>query len=141
MYLTSLGCQLILAYNWARPAVLAAGKDRGGMFLFLLFFHFHSFSCLPYPSLSSPLLPLLSLFSLSLGDDTEADVSLNPISVNQLLRQKHLQTDFDLVAACDLDCVPLDWSLVVKRACRFCSDSMLQIHVWGLADLDGLLNL
>ena len=24
------GVQLILAYSWARPAVLAAGKDRGG---------------------------------------------------------------------------------------------------------------
>ena len=33
--------QLILAYSWARPAILAAGKDRGGMFLFLLFLHFH----------------------------------------------------------------------------------------------------
>ena len=31
------GIQLILVYNWARPAILAAGKDRGGMFLFLLF--------------------------------------------------------------------------------------------------------
>ena len=31
------GAQLILAYSWARPAILVAGKDRGGMFLFLLF--------------------------------------------------------------------------------------------------------
>ena len=36
--------QLRLANSWARPAILAAGKDRGGMFLFLLFLHFHSFS-------------------------------------------------------------------------------------------------
>ena len=36
------GVQLILAYSWARPAVLAAGKGRGGMFLlFLLFLHCH----------------------------------------------------------------------------------------------------
>ena len=28
-----LGAQLILAYSWARPAVLAAGKGRGGMLL------------------------------------------------------------------------------------------------------------
>ena len=34
--------QLILAYNWARPAILVADKGRGGMFLFLLFLHFHS---------------------------------------------------------------------------------------------------
>ena len=57
------GVQLILAYNWARPAILVVGKGRGGMFLFLLF--------LFLPSLSSPLLSLLSLFSLSLGDDTK----------------------------------------------------------------------
>ena len=27
------GIQLRLAYSWARPAILAAGKDSGGMFL------------------------------------------------------------------------------------------------------------
>ena len=69
MYLTSPGrptdidLQLGKAYT-----ILAAGKGRGGMFLFLLFLHCHSLSFLPYPSLSSP---LLSLFSLSLGDDTK----------------------------------------------------------------------
>ena len=26
------GVQLILAYSWARPAILVAGKGRGGMF-------------------------------------------------------------------------------------------------------------
>ena len=77
------GVQLILTCSWARPAILAAVKGRGGMFLFLLFLHCHSFSFLPYPSLSSP---LLSLFSLSLGDDTKwrtwVDVSLNPNTIN-----------------------------------------------------------
>ena len=38
------GVQLILAYSWARPAILVAGKGREGMFLFLLFLHFHSCS-------------------------------------------------------------------------------------------------
>ena len=38
------GIQLILAYSWARPAILVAGKSRRGMFLFLLFLHFHSCS-------------------------------------------------------------------------------------------------
>ena len=38
------GVQLILAYNWARPALLVAGKGRRIFFLFLLFLHFHSFS-------------------------------------------------------------------------------------------------
>ena len=27
------GVQLILAYNWARPAILVVGNGRGGMFL------------------------------------------------------------------------------------------------------------
>ena len=44
------GVQLILAYSWARPAILVAGKGREVMFLFLLFLHFHScFSCFPVP--------------------------------------------------------------------------------------------
>ena len=38
------GVQLILAYSWARPAILVAGKGREVMFLFLLFLHFHSCS-------------------------------------------------------------------------------------------------
>ena len=41
------GVKLILAYRWAKPAILAAGKVRGGMFLFLLFLHFNSFSSSP----------------------------------------------------------------------------------------------
>ena len=49
------GVQLILAYSWARPAILVAGKGRGGMFLFLLFLHFHSCSSF-FP------LPLFHLF-------------------------------------------------------------------------------
>ena len=61
------------ASNWhivGHPAILVAGKGRGGMFLFLLFLHFHSCSTF-VPFLSSPVLSLLSLFSLSLGDDTK----------------------------------------------------------------------
>ena len=80
------GVQLILACSWARLAILVAGWGRGGMFLFLLFLYFHSCSFFfpvpllnllyylffhPCPSLKSPLLSLLSLFSLSLGDDTK----------------------------------------------------------------------
>ena len=80
------GVQLILAYSYARPAILAAGKGREGIFLFLLFLHFHSFSFLPCPSLSSPLLSLLFIFSLSVGDNTKwptrLNVSLNPNSIN-----------------------------------------------------------
>ena len=31
------GVQLILAYSWARPAILVVGKGRGGMFLARLY--------------------------------------------------------------------------------------------------------
>ena len=34
-FLRHRGVQLKLAYSWARPAILVAGKGRGGMFLFL----------------------------------------------------------------------------------------------------------
>ena len=61
------GVQLILVSSWARPAILVAGKGRGVIssvsslsFLFLF---------LICPSHSSSQLSLLSLFSLSLGDD------------------------------------------------------------------------
>ena len=59
------GVQLIFAYSWAWPAILAEGKSRGGMFLLLLFLHFHSFSFLPRPSLSSPLLSPIHLLPFS----------------------------------------------------------------------------
>ena len=60
-------------------------KGRGGMHLFLLFLHSHSCSSFFPVPLSSPLLSLLYLFSLSLGDDTKyptrVDVSLNPNTI------------------------------------------------------------
>ena len=64
------GVQLILAYRWAKSAILVAGKGRGGMFLFLLFLHLHSF---PLSSLSLSFISptISSLFSLSLGDKTK----------------------------------------------------------------------
>ena len=66
------GVQLILAYSWARPAILVVGKGRGGMFLFLLFLHFHSCSSFfPVPLFHLLYSLFLSLFSLSLGDDTK----------------------------------------------------------------------
>ena len=45
------GVQLILAYSWATPAIIVAGKGRRGMFLFLLCLHFHSCSSF-FPVLS-----------------------------------------------------------------------------------------
>ena len=83
---TGTGLQL------GKATFLAAGKGRREMFLLLLF---NSFSFLPWPSLSSPLLSLLSFFSLSVGDDTKrptrVDVSLNPNSVNQSIHMMRPQ--------------------------------------------------
>ena len=65
----------MLIYSWARPAVLATGKGRGGM-LFLLFLHFLSFPFislfLPYSSLSSPFYHFY-LFSPFLWETTQND--------------------------------------------------------------------
>ena len=63
------GIQLVLFYSWARPAILVAGKGREGMFLFLLFLHFHSYYSL-CPSLIS------SVFYLWV------DMWLNPNTIN-----------------------------------------------------------
>ena len=41
------GVQLILAYSWARPAVLVAGKGRGEYFYFACFLTFIHFSLSP----------------------------------------------------------------------------------------------
>ena len=60
------GVQLIRAYSWARPAVLVAGKGRGGMFLFLLFLTF-----IPVP---------LSSLSLSFISSTISSISFLPFS-------------------------------------------------------------
>ena len=89
------GVQLMLASSWARPAILVADRVWGGMFLFL-FLHFY------YCSSFSPVLifhlSLLSLFSLSPGDDTKwpirVDVSLNPNTINQITEYRVLQTGF-----------------------------------------------
>ena len=62
--------QLILAYSWERPAILVAGKGRGGVFISSVSSLSFQFIFLPCSSLSS-LLFLLSIFSLALGDDTK----------------------------------------------------------------------
>ena len=54
VYLSSLGVQLILASIWARPAILVAGKGRGGIFYFFCFLF------LPCPYLLSPTISSVS---------------------------------------------------------------------------------
>ena len=67
------GVQLILAYSWARPAILVVGKGRGRMFLFLLFLHFHSCSSFFPVPLFHLLYSLFYLFSPFLWETTQND--------------------------------------------------------------------
>ena len=67
------GVQLILAYSWARPAILVVGKGRGGMFLFLLFLHFNSCSSFFPVPLFHLLYSLFYLFSPFLWETTQND--------------------------------------------------------------------
>ena len=75
------GVQLILAYSWARPAILVVGKGRGGMFLFLLFLHFHSCSSFFLFLLFHTFIPVppSSLF-LSFISSTISSITLLPFS-------------------------------------------------------------
>ena len=95
------GVQLILAYSWARPAILAAGvRVEGGMFLFFLFLHFCSFSflpCLPLSFMSSTI-SSISLLPFSGRGPTRIDVSLNPYTINQSkLSDKYICIQSNLV--------------------------------------------
>ena len=79
------GVQLILACSWARPVTLVAGKGRvGNVFILSVSLLKFLFLFLPCPSLSPP---LLSLFSLSLGDNTKLptriDMLLNPNTIKK----------------------------------------------------------
>ena len=67
------GVQLILAYSWARPAILVAGKGREVMFLFLLVLHFHSCSSFFPVPLSHLFCYLFCLFSPFLLETTQND--------------------------------------------------------------------
>ena len=67
------GVQLILAYNWARPVTLVAGKGRGGMLYFFCFFTF--------------ILVRLSYLSLSFISSTISSISFLPFS-----RRRHKMT-------------------------------------------------
>ena len=67
------GVQLILAYSWARPAILVVGKGRGGMFLFLLFLYFLSCSSFFPVPLFHLLYSLFYLFSPFLWETTQND--------------------------------------------------------------------
>ena len=72
---------------WQGLLSLQQVRVEGECFYFFCLLLSFIYLVLTCPSLSSPLLSLLSLFSLSLGDDTKwptrVDVSLNPNTINQ----------------------------------------------------------
>ena len=85
------GVQLILAYSWARPAVLVAGKGRGECFYFLSFFTFILF---PLSSLAlSFVYSTIFFFSfLPLSErqhkmTQRVDTPLNPNTISQSNKQ------------------------------------------------------
>ena len=63
------GIQLILAYSWAKPAILVAGKGKGGMFFYFCFFTF-----IPVP---------VSSLSVSFISSTISSFSFLPFSWRQ----------------------------------------------------------
>ena len=65
MYLVSLGRPTDIGLQLGKACYHSTGVGRGGCFYFFCFFTFINFPLL-CPSLSSPLLSLLSLFFLSL---------------------------------------------------------------------------
>ena len=68
----------------ARPAILIAGKGRGGMFLFLLFLRLHSCSSFFPVPLFHLLYYLFYLISPFLFSPSRVDVSLNPNTVKNM---------------------------------------------------------
>ena len=79
--------QLILAYSWARPSILIAGKGKGGMFISSVFFLLYSYSSFFPVALIHLLYYLFCLFSPILWEtiqnDPQEDVSLNSNAINQ----------------------------------------------------------
>ena len=87
MYLTSPGCPTDIGLQWARLAILVTGKGRGGMFLFLLFLHFHSCSSFFSVSVFQLFYYLFCLFSPFFWEmtqnDPQVDVLLNRNTISQ----------------------------------------------------------
>ena len=117
------GIQLILAYSWARPAILVAGMDRGGMFYFFCFFTF--------------ILVLLSCLSLSLISSTISFISLLPFSGRQHRTTRNYHKGWcvikDICEKYFLHCKPLKtlhifsfiyWLTIFKiKMIRYCAKS------------------
>ena len=73
VYLTSPGRPTDIGLQLGKAAILVVGKGRGGMFLFLLFLHFHSCSSFFPVPLFHLLYSLFYLFSPFLWETTQND--------------------------------------------------------------------
>ena len=111
------GVQLILASSWARPAIFVAGKDRGGIFLFLLFLHFHSGSSFFPVPLFHLLCYLFYLFSPFLWGTTQNDPQrLTPRGI----KPQHNQSGcYRKVAVVVIEMIVHGRSTVLFRHCSF----------------------
>ena len=88
--LTSPGVQLIFAYSWARPAILAEGKGRGGNVFIssvsLLSFIFLSPLSLSFISSTVSYLSSPFFWETTQKWPTSVDVSLNSNSIKSITR-------------------------------------------------------
>ena len=106
------GVQLILAYSWARPAILVAGKGRGGMFSFHLFLHFHSCSSFFLVPLFHLFYFLFYLFSPFLWETTQKDPQV------LMCRKTPTRSIFRRLVA-NLVCIRLTMVLLVVFVCSY----------------------
>ena len=68
---------LVLAYSWARPAILAAGKGEGEGEMFLFRFFFFFFFHIYFPFSPVPLFHLHYLFYASLDHSSRQGTLFN----------------------------------------------------------------
>ena len=94
------GVQLILAYSWAGPGILVAGKSRGGMFFLFCFFTF-----IPVP---------LSSLSISFISSAVSSISFLPFSGR---RHKMTHKGWHVINSCPLVLLNPDISCLCKQ-CR-----------------------
>ena len=85
------GVQLILAYSRARSAILVAGKGTGGMFIFLLFLHFHSCSSFFPVPLFHLFYYLFYVFSPFLWETTQIDPTRVNVRALEILKSESVQ--------------------------------------------------
>ena len=96
------GVRLILAYSRARPAILVAGKGRGGN-VFILFLHFHfcsSFFPVPLIHLFYYLFYLSSPFFWEMTQNDPQGLMCHQIPTQSIKMSENLTSSFDNLVMC-----------------------------------------